>query len=83
MHFSHFFKASCEFRILLNHVSSAIFGHNRGMDRKLIGRSLSSVEIEDYRSQLKAWFDALPDPLTAEKAVLPAQLKLQSVPHRP
>jgi hypothetical protein len=71
------FKASCDLRIIMNRISFAIFGQKRGVDGRMIGRALSAAEIQAFCKELQTWYDNLPGPLTAEKIVLPAQMRLQ------
>ncbi|KAK3368671.1 hypothetical protein B0H63DRAFT_497828 [Podospora didyma] len=71
MHFGHSFKALCEFRAIMKDVS---VGYYFGRPAP---RPMPSLEIiVKLYSRLGAWYNKLPEPLTARKIVFPGQMKL-------
>jgi hypothetical protein len=64
------FKAKADFWTILTEFSIVAFSNGRTPADLPVG------QILEYYGRLKAWFDNLPEPLTAQKLVLPHQLKL-------
>ena len=68
LYFGHIFKAKCEFRIIMQRFCTAAY--TQGVE--------VSVELAyELYAQLDCWYNHLPEPLQAKKAVLPAHLQLQ------
>lgn len=68
LHFGHLFKAKCEFRIIMQRFCSRAFA--KGVEVEL-------DQAYQLYSQLKYWYNHLPEPLQPRNIVLPAHLQLQ------
>ena len=77
MHFGYCFRAICELRVITNDMAFAYF---QGSPPR---QTISAEQARYFKSRLDLWFSRLPDPLTATKIVLPAQLKIQYVNGNP
>ena len=65
------FKATCEFRVILNDMTARSHGKSNP------GKSLTLQEALKFYHRFKAWYSALPEPLKAANIVYPVHLKLQ------
>jgi hypothetical protein len=68
-----FFKAKCDFSIILNQISTSLFD-GAGKDSSIIINGL-----RDHLKNLGNWHYFLPTCLKPEKVIYPFQLNLQSV----
>lgn len=69
--FGYYFRARAKFFIIVNDVAKQSFIDTIKPSR------LSNVQVMRHYTRLLEWFGHLETPLTPEKIVLPAQLKLQ------
>ncbi|KAL7928301.1 putative zinc finger protein [Trichoderma chlorosporum] len=74
-HHGHDFKARAELISIINEIALEYFGDDQ------LQRLRSMESILKYYTKLKAWYDALPEPLTAKQIVLPSHLKLHMKYH--
>lgn len=65
------FKASSDFRLILNDMAWQAFGEGR--------KGLSYAEGLHFQARLNAWYDSLPQQLSASMIVFPFHLELQLV----
>ncbi|KAF4460076.1 Zn(2)-C6 fungal-type DNA-binding domain [Fusarium albosuccineum] len=74
-HYGHDFKARAELMAIMNEIAVEYFSGIQPRE----GRSMKT--ILKFYAKLKAWHDALPEPLTVKRIVLPSQLKLHMTYH--
>jgi hypothetical protein len=67
-YFPHVFKAKCQLRLIMNRVCQEVFSE---------GSSMTLEQANELGSQLRVWYVSLPEPLLAQKVVLPGHLQLQ------
>jgi hypothetical protein len=70
--FGHEFRAKAQFRIIMNDFSLAAYS---GVKKPAI----TLAKAYGLYTQLRRWWDGLPDVLTARNVVLPGHLQLQHV----
>jgi hypothetical protein len=71
MGLSYTFKASADFRVILNDMAWQAFAEGRS--------GLAYTEALQYQERLNTWYDDLPQQLSAGMIVLPFHLELQYV----
>lgn len=72
LHHPHFFRAKCEFSIIMNHVATDLFG-----DKDIGIKEVSQEKLTNYLSDLKTWYTSLPAMLVPADIVYPFQFNLQ------
>ena len=72
LYFPCFFRALCEFNVILNDICLHYFGKET-----MSTAGISFEQATPFFTRLKAWYELLPQSLIPERIVFFAQLKLQ------
>ncbi|KAK4196408.1 hypothetical protein QBC40DRAFT_234412 [Triangularia verruculosa] len=78
-HFPQLFQAQCQVRVIMNDMWSERFGSSRQSSPEGSSTLHPATQLEQanqFYARLKAWYDALPAPLTPASIVFPSQILL-------